>query len=62
MVHWINADIMNRATCDVDKSIVFYDEHGVFEYALPSGAELPASGILQELYDRTAIRSYSRGL
>jgi len=62
MVHWINADIMNRATCDVDKSIVFYDEHGVFEYALPVGAKLPALDILTELYDRTNIRYYTIGL
>ena len=62
MVHWINADILSRANCDIDKSIVFYDEHSVFEYAMPAGAELPASDILAALYDRTNIRYYTRGL
>jgi len=34
MVQWINADLLNRADCDVRESIVLYDEAGVFFNAL----------------------------
>jgi hypothetical protein len=34
MVAWINADLMNRADCDVRKSIVLYDADRVFVMAL----------------------------
>jgi hypothetical protein len=34
MVAWINADLMNRADCDIRKSIVLYDADRVFVMAL----------------------------
>jgi hypothetical protein len=34
MVQWINADLVNRADCDVRKSIVLYDADRVFVMAL----------------------------
>jgi hypothetical protein len=34
MVAWINADLANRADCDVRKSIVLYDADRVFVMAL----------------------------
>ncbi len=34
MVAWINADLLNRADCDVRKSIVLYDADRVFVMAL----------------------------
>jgi hypothetical protein len=34
MVAWINADLFNRADCDVRKSIVLYDDDRVFVMAL----------------------------
>jgi hypothetical protein len=59
MVSFINADLLNRAGLDVRKSIVLYDDAGVFEYALDS---LPNTEVLQRLYDQTAIRFYSEGI
>ena len=34
MVAWINADLMNRADCDVRRSVVLYDADRVFVMAL----------------------------
>lgn len=59
MVAFINADLVNRAHLDVRKSVVLYDDAGVFEYAV---AELPSPELLQRLYDQTAIRYWSKGL
>ena len=35
MVAWINADLLNRADCDVRSSLVIYDADGDFLYAFP---------------------------
>ena len=67
MVRWINEDLLDRCDNDVRKSIVFYDEAGVFETALPVAqwnqlnAELQAE-FLAKLYAHTAIRYYSKGI
>lgn len=34
MVDWINRDLINRADCDIRKSVVFYDADRVFVMAL----------------------------
>lgn len=36
MVQWINADLVNRAWGDVDKSVVFYDGDKLFSGAFHS--------------------------
>ena len=59
MVRFINADLLNRASLDVRHSIVLYDADGLFEYAM---AELPAAVVLAELYHRTSVRFWSRGI
>ena len=67
MVHWINADLLERCGNDVRKSIVFYDAMGVFETALPVAQwnqlseELQAE-FLAKLYAHTVIRYYSKGV
>ena len=62
MVTWINADLFERAACDVRKSIVFLDERGLFSYALPVGAELPPESILAALERGSDIRFWSFGV
>jgi len=37
MVSWINADLIERASCDVRRSIVLYDADGMFVHALDAG-------------------------
>jgi hypothetical protein len=66
MVHWINADLLDRCGHDVRKSIVFYDDAGVFETAMTQ-ANWDALGKLREtflshLYARTPIRYWSKGI
>jgi hypothetical protein len=67
MVQWINADLMDRCGNDVRKSIVFYDDAGVFETALPASQwgqlseELQAE-FLAKLYALTPVRYYSKGI
>ena len=36
MVQWINADLINRAGCDIRKSVVMLDEDYTFVMALPA--------------------------
>lgn len=59
MVHFINADLLNRCNLDVGRSVVLYDDVGVFEYAVPA---LPDADGLQRLYNETAIRYYTVGI
>lgn len=59
MVEWINADLPNRASHDVRKSIVLLDEDGMFVSALK---ELPDEELLQQIGERTSVRFYSRGV
>lgn len=59
MVAFINADLINRAGLDVRRSIVLYDDAGLFEYAAP---ELLDATLLQRLYDQTSIRYWSKGI
>ena len=59
MVEWINADLPNRASHDLRKSIVLYDEHGIFVSALRF---LPDDELLQQIGDRTSVRFYSEGV
>lgn len=59
MVEWINADLPNRASHDVRKSIVLLDEDGMFVSALK---ELPDEELLQQIGERTSVRFYSKGV
>jgi len=59
MVQFINRDLLNRAALDVRKSVVLYDENGLFEYALE---ELPSDNVQRNLLTKTNIRSYSIGV
>ena len=59
MVMFINRNLLGRADLDVRHSIVFYDEHRMFEAAV---ATLPEAATLQALYERTAVRYWSRGM
>jgi hypothetical protein len=59
MVHYINADLMNRAHLDVRESFVFYDGAGIFEIAL---SNMPNANALQRLYDHSNIRFWSKGV
>ena len=59
MIRWINEDRLNRSHLDVRKSVVLYDETGMFEYAMP---DLPDDELLQKLFDQTTIRYWSRGI
>ncbi|ORW08071.1 MULTISPECIES: hypothetical protein [Mycolicibacter] len=58
MVTFINAELLERASLDVGRSVVFYDADHGFLYAV---AELPDTGMLQRLYDNTSIRFWSYG-
>lgn len=70
MVAWINRDLINRAGCDVRKSIVLYDAEMTFVMALPADitpdiwrqrmAELPQT--ITAMRDRLGIRYWSKGL
>jgi hypothetical protein len=59
MVAWINADLLNRASHDVRKSIVLYDVDGDFTYA--AGSKLVVEGMWPELW-AAGVRSWSRGI
>lgn len=66
MVAWINAKLFDRMGHDVRRSIVFYDDAGVFETALLP-EEFDALGdkrelFLQKLYVATPIRFWSKGV
>jgi len=58
MVHFINNDLVNRASLDVRTSIVFYDSDKVFKYATES---LPDPETLQRLAESSSIRFWSSG-
>ena len=59
MVRFINADLLNRASLDVRKSVVLYDDSGLFEYALET---MPDDALLQRLYNQTKVRYFSKGI
>ena len=59
MVAWINADLLNRASHDVRKSIVLYDMDGDFVYA--AGSLFTVEGMWAELW-AAGVRSWSRGI
>jgi hypothetical protein len=67
MVAWINANLLDRYGHDVRKSIVFYDEEGVFEAAMLASqweqlSDELRTEFLQKLYAATPIRYYSKGI
>jgi hypothetical protein len=59
MVRFINNDLLNNASLDVRKSIVLYDDAGVFEFAV---SNMPNAELLQRLYDGTNVRYWSKGI
>jgi hypothetical protein len=71
MVAWINHDLINRAGCDIRKSIVLYDADMSFVMALPAGEMTPAlfeqrmadkPKTVTAMHDRLGIRYWSQGL
>lgn len=66
MVQWINDDLMNRAGCDVRKSVVLYDAERHFVIALPASLSVEdflarADGVAAE-FARLGITYWSRGV
>lgn len=59
MVAWINADLINRASNDIDKSTVFYDQHMEFMFATRIDV---TEELWTELITRTAVRFWSAGV
>lgn len=70
LVQWINRDLINRAGCDVRKSIVLYDADMTFVMAMPADmtpavferrlADMPKT--VTAMRDRLGIRYWSKGL
>ena len=66
MVDWINRDLMNRADCDVRRSVVLYDADRVFVMAL--GVSVTPDifrnrvDLVAETMNRAGIRYYSIGV
>lgn len=58
MVAFINADLLQRAHLDVRTSTVLYDESRTFTFAT---GETLSDAQLQQLYNSTSIRYWSRG-
>jgi hypothetical protein len=52
-----HADLFNRAHLDMRKSIVLYDEAGVFEVVL---GVMPNACLLQRIYEETNVRYWSK--
>lgn len=66
MVHWINQDLIERAGCDIRKSIVLYTADYTFYMALPASLtvalfEERAAAIAATL-DRAGVTYWSKGL
>jgi hypothetical protein len=59
MVKWIDDDLPNRCSLDIDECIVFYDETGIFEFALDT---MPDAALLKRLAENTTIRYWSLGI
>lgn len=62
MVHWINADLGNRAGHDVEKSIVLYDEDRMFVGALPAVLGPQLTPEVQKVAYEAGVRAYSNGI
>lgn len=66
MVAWINADLMNRADCDVRKSVVLYDESRVFVMALGTGVTpdifRERMSLVSDSMARAGVRYWSVGI
>jgi hypothetical protein len=69
MVAWINADLLNRAGCDIRKSVVMLDEDYTFVMALPASVTPDEFAARLELLPgtvaamrRIGIRYWSHGL
>lgn len=66
MVQWINHDLMNRAGCDVRRSIVLYNADRCFVMALPASLSVDdflarADGVAAN-FARLGITYWSRGV
>lgn len=60
MVRWINADLINRAYCDVRKSFVFYDADMMFAGLAMTNE--PNENGLKLIHQSSKIRFYSKGV
>ena len=59
MLGFIQADLPRRVGLDTQRSVVLYDKHFRFNYALDG---LPNERTLRELYHRTPVRYWSKGV
>jgi hypothetical protein len=66
MIQWINADLFNRADCDVRKSIVLYDDARVFVMALGTSVTpdifRDRAPLVADSMARAGIRYWSVGI
>jgi hypothetical protein len=66
MIQWINADLFNRADCDVRKSIVLYDADRVFVMALGTSVTpdifRDRAPLVADSMSRAGIRYWSVGI
>lgn len=66
MVAWINRDLLNRAGCDIRRSIVLYDADRVFVMALPASLSerdfLDRVGTVSAGLNTLGIRYWSKGI
>ena len=66
MVQWINDDLINRAGCDVRRSIVLWTADRHFVMALPASLTeadfLDRVGTVQAKLNQIGVRYYSKGI
>jgi hypothetical protein len=66
MISWINADLIERAGCDVRRSVILYDADGLFMHACDAGLSGSAftdrlDGMKEQLL-AAGVRFYSIGV
>jgi len=57
---FVSVDPVHRSARLAETGVVFYDEHGVFHYAIPG--ELPSDAVLQAFFNQTPVRYWTRGV
>ena len=60
-IAYINADLVNRAKCNVNRSIILYDKDGDVAAVLPVDEQLPNETVQRRLV-AAGIRSWSVGI
>lgn len=62
MVAWINVDLLNRCGHDVRTSYILYDADGTMNLRFGALYNMPRAALLQELFDKTDVRYWSKGV